>query len=140
MMPARVAALFLCGFVAACTPTTIAWPPNDGCAAPPVDETLAIGTTIDRFGGEDGTFFSPRGEPYRSRSMPHACERLPYRVYRVARPLPVRRCMATPWFGAPGGAVTLKTTRSAGALVSDGTLVVVSTVRGDRGEATPQCE
>ncbi len=87
----------------------ITWPPNDGYAAPPVAQTLPAGTLIDRFGGEGGTFFSPKGESFAARAVPYVCERMTYTVYRVAKPLVVLAGKAAPWFDEPGGAVQYRT-------------------------------
>ena len=146
----RIAALALavglCALAGACTPpavpgtAAIQWPPNDGCAAPAVAEALVPGTLIDRFGPETGTFFSPRGESFRSRSVPYACERSEYRVYRVEKPLEVRTCIAAPWFGEPGGAVTNRTTRSAARLVSEGSLSRVAVILPGGPDRPPPCQ
>jgi hypothetical protein len=142
--------LFLCGAVLACsspdvllrpgTLSAIRWPPDDGCAAAPVRETLAVGTLLDRFGNEAGTFFSPKGEAYRARSMPYACAQLDYRVYRVVQPIEVQTCRAVPWFGKPGGAITNKTARPASSLVAEGSLSVVSFTRAGAAEHPSQCD
>jgi hypothetical protein len=36
---------------------SISWPPNDGCVAAAVAETMPAGTTIDRFGSKGGAEF-----------------------------------------------------------------------------------
>ena len=120
--------------------SAVEWPPNDGCAVAPLRETLAVGTLLDRFGNESGTFFSPKGEPYRARSMPYACAQLEYRVYRVEAPLEVQTCKAVPWFGAPGGAVTNKTAKPASRLVAEGVLAVVSFTPAGAAGYPPQCD
>src|SRR5271157_2905199 len=61
----------------------VKWPPNNGCAAAPVSETLAPGTLIDRFGSEGGSFFSPKGESFDARAVPYVCSQMVYTVYRV---------------------------------------------------------
>ncbi len=83
---------------------TISWPPNDGCDGTPVAETLQVGTLIDRFGSEGGTFFSPQGESFGARAVPYVCKQMDYRVYKVIKPLQVKSCNAASWFGYPGGA------------------------------------
>ena len=117
----------------------IDWPPNDGCAAPPVAETLAAGTLIDRFGSDGGTFFSPRGESYQARAVPYICSLMDYTVYRVVTPIPVKECSAAPWFGEPGGARQLETSDPAYKLVSAGAIQEVSHAVGGSGGPAPQC-
>jgi len=117
----------------------ISWPPNDGCESAPVPRSLAGGEMIDRFGSEGGTFFSPRGESYRSRAVPYVCAQMDYRVYRVVKPIAVKSCKAAPWFGEPGGAVQVQTTAPAYKLVADGMIEMVSYAAGGSGGPTPQC-
>jgi hypothetical protein len=117
----------------------ISWPPNDGCAAAPVAQSLTPGQMIDRFGSEGGTFFSPRGESYRSRAVPYVCRQMDYRVYRVEKPVAVKSCKAAPWFGEPGGAIQVQTTDPAYKLVADGVIKVVSYEAGGSSGPDPQC-
>jgi len=117
----------------------VSWPPNDGCAASPVAETIPPGTLIDRFGSEGGTFFSPQGETYASRAVPYVCKAMDYRVYKVIKPLPVQSCKAAPWFGEPGGAKQVKTTDPAYKLIASGVLETVSYVPGGSDNNPPQC-
>ena len=118
----------------------VRWPPNNGCVTEPVTEVLATGTLLDRFGDDAGTFFSPKGTPFGTRSLPYVCTRLEYRVFRVERPLAVQSCRAAPWFGEVGGGITNKTEKSAAALVVDRSLSVVSFNRPDGSRRPPQCE
>jgi hypothetical protein len=118
---------------------TISWPPNDGCAAAPVSETLAVGALIDRFGSEGGTFFSPRGESFASRAVPYVCKAMDYRIYKVAKPLPVKACKAAPWFGEPGGAKQVQSADPAYKLVASGTIEAVSYEVGGGSGPYPQC-
>lgn len=39
------------------------WPANDGFGETPYDQTLGVGTWIDRFGSDYGTFVCPAGSP-----------------------------------------------------------------------------
>jgi hypothetical protein len=117
----------------------ISWPPNDGCAAAPVTATLPVGTLIDRFGSEGGTFFSPKGESFDSRAVPYVCKMMDYRVYRVEQPLQVKRCKAAPWFGEPGGAVQVQAADPAYKLVAGGTIKMVSYEPGGSSNPYPQC-
>jgi hypothetical protein len=103
----------------------IKWPPHNGCAAAPVSETLAPGTLIDRFGSENGTFFSPKGESFDARALPYVCSQMVYTVYRVTKPLHVATCQAAPWFDAPGGATQFETDDPAFKLREGGAIEVV---------------
>lgn len=103
----------------------IKWPPNNGCAAAPVSETLAPGTLIDRFGNEDGSFFSPKGEGFDARAVPYVCSKMVYTVYRVDKPLRVMDCKAAPWFDEPGGATQFQTDDPAFKLRESGAIEVV---------------
>jgi hypothetical protein len=98
------------------------WPPGDGFAGPAVYILLTPGVLLDRFGAETGRFFSPKGATFRARALPMVCAELPYSVYRIARPLPVRIGAAAAWFGEFGGATQVMTDATAAQLVADGTL------------------
>jgi hypothetical protein len=103
----------------------IKWPPDNGCAAAPVSETLPAGTLIDRFGSEGGTFFSPKGESYDSRAVPYVCSKMAYTVYRVDKPLHVMACKAAAWFDEPGGAQQYQTDDPAYKLRASGAIEAV---------------
>jgi hypothetical protein len=118
---------------------TISWPPNDGCAATPVKETLDPGRLLDRFGSEGGTFFSPKGESFAFRAVPYVCQQMDYRIYRVVKPIPVKTCKAAPWFGEPGGAEQDQTAEPAYKLVAEGAIVMVSYEPGGGSDPYPQC-
>ncbi len=117
----------------------IRWPPNDGCEAAPASETLPVGTELDRFGSEGGTFFSPKGESFRARAVPYVCKQMDYRVYRVVKPVPVKVCKAAPWFGEPGGAKQVQTAEPAFKLLADGVIVTVEYDVGGSGKTSPLC-
>ncbi len=118
---------------------TITWPPNDGCAAAPVTETIPAGALIDRFGSEGGTFFSPRGASFKSRAVPYVCKMMDYRIYKVLKPIPVKACNAAPWFNDPGGAKQVQTADPAYKLVADNAMVAVFYEAGGNGFPDPQC-
>ena len=116
----------------------IKWPPDNGCAATPVSETIAAGTLIDRFGSEGGTFFSPKGESFDARAVPYVCSKMAYTVYRVDKPLHVMDCKAAPWFDEPGGAEQFQTDRPAYKLRESGAIEVVpSDSTGNASAASP---
>ncbi|KAK4227467.1 hypothetical protein QBC38DRAFT_536530 [Podospora fimiseda] len=94
--------------------------------------TLAVGTLIDRFGGEGGNFVAPAGAPYMQRSLPPSNLNTlegndsrylyNYRVYSVVKPLLVLSGPIAPWFGQPGAGVQYQLYQSVGALIADGYL------------------
>ncbi len=105
---------------------TINWPPNDGFAATPVPEILPVGTLLDRFGSDYGSFFSPAGAPYGKRALPYVCVQQAYTVYRVTAPLPVWAGRAAPWFDQPGGATQFQTDASAARMIRQSVIAPVS--------------
>jgi hypothetical protein len=116
----------------------VTWPPNDGCATSPTSETLSAGTLIDRFGGEGGRFFSPKGESFAARAVPYVCGKMVYTVYRVTKSLRVSTCRAAPWFGEPGGATQFQTDEPAFILRESGAIEVVpSDAAGNAPSASP---
>ncbi len=115
------------------------WPENNGCAAAPVSETLPEGKLIDRFGSENGTFFSPKGESYAGRAVPYVCSQMVYTVYKVTKPLTVSACKAAPWFGEPGGATQYQTTDSALKLREAGIIEVAANDNTANGGAASPC-
>lgn len=103
----------------------VRWPPNEGFATAPVLVVLPPGTLLDRFGSQNGRFFSPRGARYPARALPYECRTLAYTEYRVVRPLPAWGGKAATWFNEPGGAMQFETDAPAASLEADGTLEVV---------------
>ena len=126
--------------IARWTEITVRWPPRNGCADEPVTEMLAVGTLLDRFGKQDGAFFSPRGVGFRARSMPYVCSQLDYSIYRVEKPLPVDTCRAAPWFGEPGGGLTHKSTESAAQLIERGYLSTVAFMPAGGPDQSRPCD
>jgi hypothetical protein len=118
---------------------TIKWPPHDGFAANPTSATLPPGTMIDRFGSENGTFFSPQGEGFDARALPYVCTMMAYTVYRVALPVHVLAGKAAPWFGEPGGAEQYETDAPAFKLRESGSLQVVTGDSGGTGKPAAPC-
>ena len=108
----------------------VKWPPHDGFAADPVPIVLPPGMLLDRFGGDGGRFFSPRGASYDGRALPYDCTLQPYKTYRVKAPLLVWVGRAAPWFDAGGGATQFQTDATASQLVADATLEPVDAVSG----------
>lgn len=103
----------------------IDWPPPPGCKeAEPVADTVAPGALIDRFGDENGYYFSPLAQPFARRSLPYVCSQMAYTIYRVTQPVGVLRCTAAPWFGEPGGATQYKTAEPVSRLLASGVIEV----------------
>ncbi|KAI6749489.1 hypothetical protein HG530_014903 [Fusarium avenaceum] len=72
---------------------------------------LQVGTLVDRFGSEYGSFISAASAPYSQRALPPSnlatnpdTSDFPYNyhVYRVIKPLTVVGGPIAPWFGQPG--------------------------------------
>ena len=108
-------------------------PEHDGFAGKPFPVLLPPGMLIDRFGSENGTFFSPKGASFDGRALPYGCTARSYTTYEVLRPVLAWTGTAAPWFDEPGGATQFKTDASAAWLVADGTLR--SLPRSDSGPA-----
>ncbi len=101
------------------------WPPDNGFEARASWIVLPPGLLLDRFGGEGGRFFSPRGAAFAARALPTVCAGLRYTTYRVTAPLLVRVGAAAPWFGEPGGATQVMTDATVAQLLGDGSLEAV---------------
>jgi hypothetical protein len=100
----------------------IVWPPNRGFAGDPVAKPLPVGTRIDRYGYEGGTFVSPEGTPVEARSLAPGTTSKPYNVYEVDKPITVDSGTAAPWFGQPGGGTQYELPMSVGDAVDQGYL------------------
>ncbi|NTV96699.1 MAG: glycohydrolase toxin TNT-related protein, partial [Thiobacillus sp.] len=100
------------------------WPGNDGFKGEPKTESLQVGTTLDRFGSDKGTFFAPAGTPLAERAMaPDTVgKNLTLTKYEVLKPLPVAAGEIAPWFDQPGGGTQYKASLSAEELVKQGYL------------------
>jgi hypothetical protein len=93
--------------------------PGDGFDGSPQPVVLSVGMLLDRFGGDGGNFFSPKGAPFAMRALPTVCERLVYKVYRVAAPLLAWTGKARPWFDQKGGATQFETDAPVYLLLTD---------------------
>lgn len=98
------------------------WPPNDGCAAPPLKITLAPGNEIDRYGSDFGRFFATPTVTWDARALPYEKTRMAYSVFVVQKPLEVEACSIAPWFGAPGLGVQFKTADNVQTMLANGVL------------------
>jgi hypothetical protein len=117
----------------------IDWPRNDGFDGPPAAGTLRPGMLIDRFGSENGTFFSPEGESYAARALPYVCSQMPYTIYRVVRPVPVEAGKAAAWFNEPGGATQYQTAEPAFKLREEGKIEVTKDDGTGHGRPASPC-
>lgn len=99
------------------------YPPNDGFHGAPTKEMLAVGTKIDRYGGERGRFLSPSGASYEERALPPGTDKMaPYYKYEVTKPISVDSGPATPWFDEVGMGTQYKTDKSVEQLIASGCL------------------
>ena len=79
------------------------WPKNLGFAEDPIKNTLPVGTKLDRYGGPDGSFLSPKGTPFDQRALAPGSKAGGYYEYEVLKPLPVIQGKIAPAFNEPGG-------------------------------------
>lgn len=69
------------------------------------DTKLRPGEQIDRYGGNNGTFFGDEGTSIPERAMAPNSDFSKYNKYVVAREMPVRKGKIAPWFDQPGGGI-----------------------------------
>lgn len=69
------------------------------------DTKLRPGEQIDRYGGNNGTFFGDEGTTIPERAMAPNSDFSKYNKYVVAREMPVRKGKIAPWFDQPGGGI-----------------------------------
>jgi filamentous hemagglutinin len=96
------------------------YPGDDGFKGKPQPATLKVGDTIDRFGGDSGTFFAPVGTPLEQRAMAPGADNAQLTKYKILKPLPVESGEIAPWFDQPGGGTQYKAKLSAKQLVEQG--------------------
>ena len=99
------------------------WPPNGGAVDTPAPASLLPGTSISRFGSNDGTYVAPTGTPFGQLSLPSESANLPYNTYIVNQPIVVQASTAAPWFGQVGGATQFQLPMSAQYLIDFGVLM-----------------
>ena len=58
---------------------------------------------MDRYGGPDGSFLSPKGTPFDQRALAPGSKAGGYYEYEVVKPLPVIQGKIAPAFDQPGG-------------------------------------
>ena len=70
------------------------------------------GDTLDRFGGDGGTYFAPEGTTFESRGLPGGSLSTPYRAFGLADQLPrgvrIEVSEVAPAFGQPGGGIQVQ--------------------------------
>ncbi len=101
---------------------TTYYPPNRGFFDNPTSQVLKTGTQIDRYGGEGGTFVSPRGTPEAMRALPPGATTRPFNIYEVVNPFEVRAGTVSPWFGQLGLGTQYELPDSVGNLIQNGYL------------------
>lgn len=69
------------------------------------DTKLRPGEQIDRYGGNNGTFFGDEGTSIPERAMAPNSDFSKYNKYVVAREMPVRKGKIAPWFDQPRGGI-----------------------------------
>lgn len=69
------------------------------------DTKLRPGEQIDRYGGNNGTFFGDEGTSIPEMAMAPNSDFSKYNKYVVAREMPVRKGKIAPWFDQPGGGI-----------------------------------
>lgn len=69
------------------------------------DTKLRPGEQIDRYGGNNGTFFGDEGTSIPERAMAPNSDFSKYNKYVVAREMPVRKGKIAPWFDQLGGGI-----------------------------------
>ena len=101
---------------------SIKYPPNNGFSGTPTNTTLRPGTVVDRYGAESGSYVSPQGTPYASRSLPPGSNTRPYNAYEVLKPIDAKGGIVAPWFDQPGGGTQYRLPQSIAELILNGFL------------------
>ncbi|WP_193775916.1 MULTISPECIES: hemagglutinin repeat-containing protein [unclassified Pseudovibrio] len=106
---------------------SIHWPRNDGFLGKPQNVILQPGMKIDRYGQTTGGYLSPVGTPFEKRALPPNSANMPYTVYEVLKPIPVKKGPAAPWFGQPGGGTQFQLQKArVQDLIDDGYIGIVN--------------
>ena len=98
----------------------IKWPDNDGFQDNPVKTVLQPGMLIDRYGDEKGSFVSPKGTPYKMRSLSPGSETKAYHVYEILKSIEVLSGETAAWFDNPGGGTQHKFSKRIKDLLKEG--------------------
>lgn len=81
------------------------WPPEGEQGENYRWETLRPGTTIDRFGSDQGSWLSPVGTTFEKRAIEESSYGKGYYVYEVVRPFNTMSSDITEAQGYPGGGI-----------------------------------
>ena len=113
--------------------STSDWPIRPMAGEPPLTlfrgkrlVELAAGTTVDRYGDDDGNLTYAAGTPFASRSLVPDWVNRGYHVYRLTQPVQVLTGTAIPWFDQPGGGTAYLLPESVDGLVAAGVLADVT--------------
>jgi len=87
------------------------YPENGGALGEWTDKTLQIGEKVDRFGNEEGTYFSPEGTPIENRSL-HPLSNRNHNSYEIMKPFNVQSSTVAPYYGQPGGGIQYRSNTS----------------------------
>ncbi|GKZ32423.1 hypothetical protein AbraIFM66950_001801 [Aspergillus brasiliensis] len=109
----------------------LVYPPNNGFQGCPQNVTLQVGTLVDRFGREDGSYLAPAFTPYEQRSIgPSSLNKFPnstmynYWLFNVTEEFTALGGEILPWYGQPGGGYQWYVS-NIDQLLADGTLELV---------------
>ncbi|UVW27051.1 TNT domain-containing protein [Massilia sp. H6] len=103
------------------------YPPNDGFHGAPTRKKLAVGTKLDRYGGEHGRILARNCASYEGRASPPGTDKLaPYHQYEVTKRIAVKSGPATPWFDEVGKGAQYETEKSVEQLIALGCLMRIS--------------
>lgn len=69
------------------------------------DAMLKPGSKIDRYGGNNGTFFADEGITTAQRAMSPNSDFSTYNAYEIKREIPMRQGEIAPWFDEVGGGI-----------------------------------
>ena len=81
-----------------------------------------MGTIVDRWGADSGTFVSPQGTAVSARSLAPGTTQKPFHTYEVLQPIAVLSGSVASWFDEPGGGVQYRFSETVGQLVAAGKL------------------
>jgi hypothetical protein len=79
------------------------WPGNLGFEGKPTENIIPVGTVVDRFGSEKGSFMSDPSSTFSERALGPGDGVREYHKYKVLKPLPVIEGEIAPAFGKEGG-------------------------------------
>ena len=104
----------------------IHWPKDSGFAGKSKKIKLKVGTVVDRYGTDYGTFVSPLETGYKERAVAPGTQLKPYSVFRLRSDLNVKAGEIAPWFDEPGGGIQYKLSKPIKDLLKDGAIEVIS--------------